>query len=83
LNSNKSESETRVSDSGADRYRPISFNGVAGVVLGLAAKESLSMIIAGFQIALTNPMKIEAVVIVESEYSEIEKISLTYVVLRA
>ena len=41
------------------------------------------MIIAGFQIALTNPMKIEVVVIVESEYSEIEKISLTYVVLRA
>jgi hypothetical protein len=57
--------------------------GVAGVVLGLAAKESLSMILAGLQIALTNPMKIEAVVIVDSEYGEIEEISLTYVVLKA
>ena len=57
--------------------------GVAGVVLGLAAKESLSMIIAGLQIALTNPMKIDDVVIVEGEYGEIEEISLTYVVEKA
>jgi small-conductance mechanosensitive channel len=41
------------------------------------------MILAGLQIALTNPMKIEAVVIVDSEYGEIEEISLTYVVLKA
>jgi small-conductance mechanosensitive channel len=39
--------------------------GVAGLVLGLAAKETLSLIIAGLPIALTNPMKIDDVVIVE------------------
>jgi small-conductance mechanosensitive channel len=57
--------------------------GVAGVVLGLGAKESLSMTIAGLQIGLTNPMKIDDVVIVESEYGEMEEINLTYVVVRA
>jgi small-conductance mechanosensitive channel len=57
--------------------------GVAGVIVGLAAQKSLSTIIAGLQIALTNPMKIDDVVVVEGEYGQIEEISLTYVVVRA
>jgi len=57
--------------------------GVAGVIVGLAAQKSLSTIIAGLQIALTSPMKIGDVVVVDSEYGEIEEISLTYVVVRA
>lgn len=40
------------------------------------------MIIAGLQIALTNPMKIDDVVIVEGECGEIGGINLTYVVLQ-
>jgi small-conductance mechanosensitive channel len=57
--------------------------GVAGVIVGLAAQKSLSTIIAGLQIALTNPMKIDDVVVVEGEYGQIEEILLTYVVVRA
>jgi small-conductance mechanosensitive channel len=56
--------------------------GVAGVIVGLAAQKSLTTIIAGLQIALTNPMKIGDVVIVESEYGTIEEITLTYVVVK-
>jgi small-conductance mechanosensitive channel len=56
--------------------------GVAGVIIGFAAQKSLSTIIAGLQIALTSPMKIEDVVIVEGEYGTIEEITLTYVVVK-
>jgi small-conductance mechanosensitive channel len=56
--------------------------GVAGVIVGLAAQKSLSTIIAGLQIALTNPMKIDDVVIVEGENGTIEEITLTYVVVK-
>lgn len=56
--------------------------GVAGVIFGFAAQKSLSTIIAGLQIALTSPMKIEDVVIVEGEYGTIEEITLTYVVVK-
>jgi small-conductance mechanosensitive channel len=56
--------------------------GVAGIIFGFAAQKSLSTIIAGLQIALTSPMKIEDVVIVEGEYGTIEEITLTYVVVK-
>lgn len=56
--------------------------GVAGVIVGFAAQKSLSAIIAGLQIALTEPVKIGDMVLVEGEYGEIEEISLTYVVLK-
>jgi small-conductance mechanosensitive channel len=56
--------------------------GVAGVIVGLAAQKSLTTIIAGLQIALTNPMKIGDVVIVESNYGTIEEITLTDVVVK-
>jgi len=56
--------------------------GVAGVIVGFAAQKSLSTIIAGLQIALTNPMKIDDVVVVDGENGQIEEISLTYVVVR-
>jgi small-conductance mechanosensitive channel len=56
--------------------------GVAGIIVGLAAQKSLSTIIAGLQIALTNPMKIDDVVVVDGENGVIEEISLTYVVVK-
>jgi small-conductance mechanosensitive channel len=56
--------------------------GVAGVIFGFAAQKSLSTIIAGLQIALTSPMKIDDAVIVEGEYGTIEEITLTYVVVK-
>ncbi|MFY9152562.1 MAG: mechanosensitive ion channel domain-containing protein [Prolixibacteraceae bacterium] len=56
--------------------------GVAGIIIGLAAQKSISMILAGFQIAITQPIRLEDVVIVEEEWGWIEEITLTYVVVR-
>jgi small-conductance mechanosensitive channel len=56
--------------------------GVAGIVLGFAAQRTLSTFIAGLQIAITQPIRIDDVVIVENEWGRIEEITLTYVVVR-
>lgn len=56
--------------------------GIAGIIIGLAAQKSISNIIAGIQLALTQPMRIDDVLIVENEWGRVEEINLTYVVLR-
>ncbi len=56
--------------------------GVAGLVIGMAARPTLSNLIAGIQIALTQPIRIDDVVIVENEWGRIEEISTTFVVVR-
>jgi small-conductance mechanosensitive channel len=56
--------------------------GVAGIVIGFAAQKSLGTLLAGIQIALTQPIRIDDVVIVEGEWGRIEEITLTYVVVR-
>ncbi len=56
--------------------------GAAGLVLGFAARPVLANLIAGVQIALTQPIKIEDVVIVEDEWGWVEEIGATYVVVR-
>lgn len=56
--------------------------GAAGIVLGLAARPVLSNLLAGLQIALTQPIRIDDVVIVEGEWGWIEEITATYVVVR-
>ena len=56
--------------------------GAAGLVVGLAARPVLANLIAGIQIALTQPIKIEDVVIVEGEWGWVEEIDATYVVVR-
>lgn len=56
--------------------------GVAGIVIGFAAQKMLGNILAGFQIALTQPIRLDDVVIVENEWGKIEEINLTYVVVR-
>ncbi len=55
--------------------------GVAGIVVGFAAQRSLATLLAGFQIALTQPIRLDDVVIVEGEWGRIEEITLTYVVI--
>jgi small-conductance mechanosensitive channel len=55
--------------------------GVAGIVIGFAAQKSLSALLAGFQIAITQPIRIDDVVIVEGEWGRIEEITLTYVIV--
>jgi small-conductance mechanosensitive channel len=56
--------------------------GIAGIIIGLAAQKSLGNVLAGIQIALTQPIRIDDVVIVEEEWGTIEEITLTYVVVR-
>ncbi|MEX3316953.1 mechanosensitive ion channel family protein [Sulfitobacter sp. PS-8MA] len=56
--------------------------GAAGLVLGLAARPVLTNLIAGLQIAITQPIRLEDVVIVEEEWGWIEEIFATYVVVR-
>lgn len=56
--------------------------GVIGVVAGLAAQRSLGNLLAGFQIALTQPILLDDAVKVEGEYGFVEEISLYYVVVR-
>lgn len=55
--------------------------GVAGLVAGIAAKPVLGNLIAGLQIALTQPMRIDDVVVIEGEWGRIEEITGTYVVV--
>jgi small-conductance mechanosensitive channel len=55
--------------------------GVAGIILGFAAQKSIATLLAGIQIALTQPIRIDDVVIVEGEWGRIEEITLTYVVV--
>jgi small-conductance mechanosensitive channel len=56
--------------------------GVAGLVVGLAARPALSNLIAGLQLALAQPIRLDDVVIIEGEWGRIEEIQSTYVVLR-
>lgn len=56
--------------------------GVAGLIVGMAARPTLSSLLAGLQIALTEPIRLEDVVIVEGEWGWIEEIATTYVVVR-
>lgn len=56
--------------------------GAAGLVVGMAAKPTLSSLIAGIQIALTEPIRLDDVVIVEGEWGRIEEVLATYVVVR-
>jgi len=56
--------------------------GIVGIIVGLAAQKSISTLFAGIQMAITQPIRIDDVVIVENEWGRIEEISLTYVVVR-
>lgn len=56
--------------------------GVAGIVVGLAARPVLSNLMAGVQLAMTQPIRLEDAVIVENEWGNIEEIRSTYVVVR-
>ncbi len=55
--------------------------GVAGIIVGFAAQRSLATLVAGVQIAFTQPIRLDDVVIVEGEWGRVEEITLTYVVV--
>ncbi len=56
--------------------------GIAALVLGIAARPAAENLIAGLRVALTEPIHIDDVVIVEGEWGKIEEITTTYVVVR-
>ena len=56
--------------------------GVAGVVAGLAARPVLGNIIAGLQLAFTQPIRLDDVLIIEGEWGKVEEITAAYVVVR-
>ncbi|PHN06858.1 mechanosensitive ion channel protein MscS [Flavilitoribacter nigricans DSM 23189 = NBRC 102662] len=56
--------------------------GVLGIIVGFAAQRSIANLLAGFQIAFTQPIRIDDVVIVEGEWGRVEEITLTYVVIK-
>ena len=56
--------------------------GIAGIIIGFAAQKLLATILAGLQIAITQPIRLDDVVIIENEWGWIEEITLTYIVVR-
>ncbi len=56
--------------------------GVAGVVVGIASRPVLGNLIAGLQIALTQPIRLDDVVVIQGEWGRIEEIAGSYVVVK-
>ncbi|HEX4233293.1 MAG TPA: mechanosensitive ion channel domain-containing protein [Caldimonas sp.] len=56
--------------------------GVAGLIVGLAARSVVGNLLAGLQIALAQPLRIDDVLIIEGEWGRVEEITATYVVLK-
>ncbi|MFD1255495.1 mechanosensitive ion channel family protein [Mucilaginibacter terrae] len=56
--------------------------GIGGIIIGFAAQSSLGNLLAGLQLAFTQPIRIDDVLVVEGEWGRVEDITLTYVVLR-
>lgn len=56
--------------------------GVLGIIIGFAAQKSIGLILSGIQIAITQPIRLDDVVVLEGEWGRIEEITLTYVVVK-
>ncbi len=55
--------------------------GIGGIIVGFAAQKSLANFLAGMQIAFTQPLRLDDVLVVEGEWGRVDEITLTYVVL--
>ena len=55
--------------------------GIASVIVGFAAQKSIANLLAGLQLAFSQPIRIDDVLIVEGEWGRVEDITFTYVVL--
>lgn len=56
--------------------------GIAGIILGFAAQKTLGNLLAGITIALSQPVRIDDVVVVEGEWGRIEEINLVFVTVK-
>lgn len=55
--------------------------GVLSVVAGIAAQSTLGNVVAGIQLAFSDAIRVDDVVVVEGEWGRIQEITLTYVVV--
>jgi len=55
--------------------------GLVGIVAGLALRPAVTNVLAGIQIALTQPVRVDDVVVIEGHWGRVEEINLTYVVV--
>jgi len=60
----------------------LSTAGVSGIIIGLAAQKSIANLLAGFQIAFTQPIRLDDALIVNGEFGVVEEITLTYVTMK-
>lgn len=60
----------------------IASTGLVGLILGFASQKILGGMLAGVQLAFTQPIRLDDVVVVENEWGRIEEINLTYVVVK-
>ena len=56
--------------------------GIMGIIIGIAAQKTVATLIAGIQIAFSQPIRIDDLVIVENEFGQVEEINFTYVVIK-
>lgn len=56
--------------------------GVAGIIVGFAAQRSFGQVFSGIQIAFTQPVRLDDVVVIEGEWGRIEEINITYAVVK-
>lgn len=56
--------------------------GIAGVIIGLAAQKTVGTLFAGIHLAISQPIRMDDVLIVEGEWGRVEEITFTYVVLK-
>jgi small-conductance mechanosensitive channel len=56
--------------------------GLAGLIVGLAAQRTIGNLLAGIQLAVSQPIRIGDAIVIENEWGWVEEISLTYVVVK-
>lgn len=56
--------------------------GIAGVVAGIAAQSTLGNLLAGLQLAFSDALRLDDVVVVKDQFGRVEELTLTYVALR-
>ncbi|MGC1471287.1 MAG: mechanosensitive ion channel domain-containing protein [Psychroserpens sp.] len=56
--------------------------GILGIIIGFAAQKAIGTLLAGLQIAIAQPIRLDDVLVVEGEWGWVEEIALTFVVLR-
>lgn len=57
--------------------------GVVGILGGVAARPVMANVVAGIQMAFSQPIRVDDVVVVNGHWGRVEQLALTYVVIRS